>query len=157
MSSLHEHQRAVFTAQSKKYFYCRDAVCQFVFSRGCVPVNPFRVFEYFLGDRVDRDLVRKGNNNLIRIVDELWVFGDTIADGVLAEIRYARKLGKPVRYFTIHNLADKITELEATSLSFEKEVYLKTKMNAQQLLQSIGAPEEAGVQLPLFPSDVAAN
>ncbi len=76
----------VFTAQSKVYFYCRDAVCQFVFDNGAVPVNPFRVFEYFLGDRVDRNLVRQGNNNLIRIVDELWVFGDVIADGVLAEI-----------------------------------------------------------------------
>ena len=47
----------VFTAQSKVYFYCRDAVCEFVFQNNAVPVNPFRVFEYFLGDRVDRDLV----------------------------------------------------------------------------------------------------
>ena len=52
-----DHLPIVFTAQSKAFFYCRDAVCEFVFNRHCVPLNPFRVFEYFLGDRVDRDAV----------------------------------------------------------------------------------------------------
>ena len=64
----------VFTAQSKLYFYCRDAICEFVFNQGAVPVNPFRLYEYFLGDRVDRDLIRQANNNLIRKCDELWIF-----------------------------------------------------------------------------------
>jgi hypothetical protein len=39
----------VFTAQSKLHFYCRDAICEFVFNQGAVPVNPFRLYEYFLG------------------------------------------------------------------------------------------------------------
>ena len=46
----------VYTAQSKQFFYCRDAVCQFVFENNAIPLNPFRVFDYFLNDRVDRDL-----------------------------------------------------------------------------------------------------
>jgi len=56
----------VFTAQSKKCYYCRDAVCEFVFNQGAVPLNPSRLYGYFLADRVDRELVRQANNNLIR-------------------------------------------------------------------------------------------
>lgn len=65
----------IYTAQSKQFFYCGDAVCQFVFERGRIPVNPFRAFDYFLGDRVNRDLVRRGNYAMLQRSDELWVFG----------------------------------------------------------------------------------
>jgi hypothetical protein len=112
----------VFTAQSKHYFYCRNAVCEFVLRQGNLPLNPFRVFEYFLDDRVDREIIRQGNNNLIRIADELWVFGKIIADGVLFEILYAKTLGKPVRYFTIDNRVEGIKEIGINSLTFEAEV-----------------------------------
>lgn len=112
----------VFTAQSKIYFYCRNAVCEYVLRQGCLPLNPFRVFEYFLDDRVDRDIIRQGNNNLIRIADELWVFGKVIADGVLFEILYAKTIGKPIRYFTIDNRMEGIKEIGINSLSFESEV-----------------------------------
>jgi hypothetical protein len=127
----------VFTAQSKIFFYCRDAVCEFVFSRGAVPINPFRVFEYFLGDRVERDLVRQGNNNLLHIVDELWVFGDVIADGVLAEICLANELQKPTRFFTIHNKADQIREITPLELRFEPEVRKRWSLDRQELIDVI--------------------
>ena len=45
---------------------------------------------------MDRDAVRQANNNLLRIADEIWVFGHLIADGVLFEIRYAQQLNKPL-------------------------------------------------------------
>jgi hypothetical protein len=135
--ALTERLPVVFTAQSKAYFYCRDAVCQFVLSKGAVPLNPFRVFEYFLGDRVERDLVRQGNNNLIRIAEELWVFGETIADGVLAEIFLAKTLDKTIRYFTIHNQAEKIREVSPKDLKFERTVYATTKLKHHELLTRI--------------------
>ncbi len=113
----------VFTAQSKKHYYCRDAVCEFVFRNGAVPLNPFRAFGYFLGDRVDRDLVREANNNLIRMADELWVFGTTIANGVLFEIAYAHELGKPVRLHTVANRALEIRRAPIERLRFESELY----------------------------------
>lgn len=112
----------VFTAQSKVHFYCRNAVCEYVLRQGCIPLNPFRVFEYFLDDRVSRDIIRQGNNNLIRIADELWVFGKVIADGVLFEILYAKTLGKPIRYYTIDTRVDGIKQIGINSLSFESEV-----------------------------------
>lgn len=128
----------IFTAQSKSHFYCRDAVCEFVFLNGCVPLNPFRAFDYFLGDRVSRDVVRQGNNNLIRICDELWVFGHLVANGVLFEIRYAQSLAKPIRFFTIENRARAIREISIADLKFEPEVH-STGVTREELFAQISA------------------
>lgn len=123
--SLRKELPVIFTAQSKRFFYCRDTICEFVLRKNCIPLNPFRVFEYFLSERVPRDLVRQGNNNLIRIADELWVFGN-IADGVLQEIYYANELGKKIRYFSMHHMADKIKEIrEVEKLKFEPGVFVR--------------------------------
>jgi hypothetical protein len=113
----------VFTAQSKRHFYCRDAICEYTFVEGAIPLNPFRVFGYFLGDRVDRDLVREANNNLIRLADELWVFGTTIADGVLFEVTYAHDLDMPVRFFTVGTQASEIRPAPVEALRFESQLY----------------------------------
>jgi hypothetical protein len=123
----------VFTAQSKQYFYCRDAICVYVLNQGCVPLNPFRAFDYFLGERTDRDLVRQANFNLVRVADELWVFGDTIANGVLAEIKYAIQQRKPIRFFTIS-----AHEHEIRPLSFEELEHLRSE---SELSDEIGAAE----------------
>jgi hypothetical protein len=112
----------VFTAQSKAYFYCRDAICEFAIREGYLPLNPFRVFEYFLGDRVDRNLVRQGNNQLVSISDELWVFGP-VSDGVLFEVVRARRLRKPIRFFSVGTRADDIKPVSPTEVKFEPEVH----------------------------------
>lgn len=112
----------VFTAQSKAFFYCRDAICEFVLKQGLLPINPFRVFEYFLGDRVDRDLVRQGNNQLIALADEVWVFGP-ISDGVLFEVVRARRLHKPVRLFSVATRSDQIRPINIADVKFEPEVH----------------------------------
>ena len=132
----------VFTAQSKLHFYCRDAICEFVFNQGAVPVNSFRLYEYFLGDRVDRDRIRQANNNLIRKCDELWVFGETIADGVLFEILYAKKLKMPVKYYTVDSRADLIKEISENELKFEEEVYTSTGMKHKELIEQISEKNE---------------
>jgi len=127
----------VFTAQSKLHFYCRDAICEFVFNQGAVPVNPFRLYEYFLGDRVARDLIRQANNNLIQKCDALWVFGETIADGVLFEILYAKKLQTPVRYYTVDSRVDLIKKVSVSELQFEEEVYTSTGLKHKDLIDQI--------------------
>ena len=130
------HTKTIFTAQSKKEFYCKDAICEFVFNQGSIPVNPFQVFGYFLGDRVNRDLVRNGNNELISRCDELWVFG-TIADGVLFEIIRAIELGLPVRFFTVSTYAGKIEEITTIeNIKFESEVHSK-KIKKEDLINII--------------------
>jgi hypothetical protein len=139
----------VFTAQSKTHFYCRDAICEFVFKRGAVPVNPFRTFGYFLGDRVDRDVVREANNNLIRIADELWVFGTRIANGVLFEIAYARDLGKPVRLYTVGNRSTDIRPVPVERLRFENELYGRgvTRENLIAMVEGNGTALEGALRL----------
>jgi hypothetical protein len=125
----------IYTAQSKQYFYCRDAVCEFVFRQGSIPINPFRLFDYFLGDRVERDKIRAANAEMLSRCDQVWVFGETLADGVLMEIAQARSENKPIRYFNIDNHAYNIRELEADGLSFENEVHAGTGLNRKQLLE----------------------
>jgi hypothetical protein len=146
----------VFTAQSKRYFYCRDAVCEYVLKQDRVPLNPFRVFEYFLGDRVQRDAVRAGNNALIVVSSELWVFGQTIADGVLAEILLARSIDKPVRFFNIDASADKISPIDPSTLEFERPVYARHRGKSARDLRAMVMGRESdkwGRQTVLFSSE----
>ncbi len=126
---------AVYTAHSKLTFFCRDVVSEYVLTQGALPLNPFRIFDYFLGDRVDRDLVRRGNNNLVRIADETWVFGD-IADGVFLEIEYALRLGRPVRYFTIGTRVCEIKGVPAEAVNFEDEVSAVTGLPLARLRET---------------------
>lgn|SRR3990167_282355 len=97
---LNQDKALIFTAMSKHLFYYRMFISKFVLELDKIPVNPFMSFDYFLTDAVNRDLIRNANNNLLKRSDELWVFG-TISDGVLAEIKFAQRLHKPISYFRI--------------------------------------------------------
>lgn len=110
----------VYTAMSKHLFYYRMFISVFVLENGGVPLNPFMVFDYFLVDAIDRDLVREGNNNLVKRCDEIWVFG-AISNGVLAEIQIAKEQGKTIRYFAIKK-PHKIVETTKDRADMEPEV-----------------------------------
>lgn len=110
----------VYTAMSKHLFYFRMFISVFVLEHGGVPLNPFMVFDYFLLDAIDRNLVREGNNNLVKRCDEIWVFG-AVSNGVLAEIQIANEQGKPVRYFAIAK-PHAITETTKDKVEMEAEV-----------------------------------
>lgn len=129
----------VYTAQSKQYFYCRDAVCEYVFRYGdCIPINPFRVFDYFLGDRVARDAIRAANQEVLSRCDEVWVFGEQLADGVLMEIAQAKTEDKTIRYFTISNQANEIREIEDLgTLTLERDVPEVAGLNESELLDQM--------------------
>ncbi len=100
--NLDQENMIIFTSYSKKNFYTRAEVSQFVLRAGHTPINPFMNFDYNLSGVVDRSLIRVANNTMIAAADELWVFGD-ISDGVLVEIYLAKKQNKHVRYFMISN------------------------------------------------------
>jgi hypothetical protein len=116
-ANLNEKKSIVFTAMSKKYFYMRMLVVKYVLGKGCVPINPFMSFDYFLVDTVDRDIVRNANNNLVDIADELWVFG-SVSNGVLVEIKRVMQQGKSVRFFAVTNDRE-ISEISKEQLAFE--------------------------------------
>ena len=115
-----EDKPLIYTAMSKHLFYYRMFISVFVLKNGGIPLNPFMVFDYFLLDAVDRDLVREGNNNLVKRCDEIWVFG-AISNGVLAEIQIANEQDKAVRYFEIQT-PHKIAETTKNKIDMEAEV-----------------------------------
>lgn len=96
--NLVQKNKIIFTAHSKKTFYLRVEIAQFVLQQGETPINPFLNFDYNMAGVVDKSLIRASNNTLVGRCDELWVFGD-VSDGVLTEIYMAKKRGTPVRYF----------------------------------------------------------
>jgi len=111
-------KKIVYPALSKRNFYYREHISKFVLEQGGVPLNPFMIFNYFLLDTVSRDIIREANNNLVRIADELWVFGE-VSDGVASEVRRAKKEGKKVRYFNLKGLPQKMDELKEEMVEFE--------------------------------------
>lgn len=118
--SLSESKPLVYTALSKHLFYYRMFISKFVLEQGGIPLNPFMLFDYFLLDSLDRDMVRQANNVCVARSDELWIFGP-VSDGVLAEIKQAKEAGKPVRYFSVdHNKG--ILESSSDKAEMEDEV-----------------------------------
>jgi len=120
VSMTNKDMKLVYLAISKHYFYFRMHISKFVLQKGCVPLNPFMIFEYFMLDTVDRDAVRNANNTLVKRADELWVFGP-ISDGVLAEIKLAKQMNKPVKYFAFVNSRE-ITEISKEKVEFEEDL-----------------------------------
>lgn len=123
-TSVTGNMECVFTAHSKTNFYARNVICQHVFEKGYIPINPYRSFGYFLDDRVDRDIIRNANNQMVFRCEELWVYGP-ISDGVLFEIAYALKCKKPVKFFSVGTSIEDIAEISVDDLKFEPEVHAK--------------------------------
>lgn len=124
-------RKIVYTAQSKHLFYARMLIAKYVLEQEAVPLNPFNVWGYFLYELTDRDLVRRGNNNLVRISDEVWVFGP-IANGVLAEMELAMKYGKPLRFFSAGSTLTAIKPLALDELVFEEDA---TERKAPEMIK----------------------
>lgn len=96
-SGYDQSNKIIFTSYSKRNFYFRAEVSQFVLGQHHTPVNPYMNFDYNLSGVVDTSLIRIANNSLIAHADELWVFGE-VSDGVLAEIYLAKKRSIPIRF-----------------------------------------------------------
>lgn len=117
---LEESKQLIYTAFSKHYFYFRMHISKYVLEQGRVPLNPFLLFDYFLLDSVDRDLVREANNSLVLRADAVWIFGP-VSNGVLAEILLAQKSNKPIFYFKIDK-PHKIVSISDCEVEMENEV-----------------------------------
>ena len=73
--------------------------CRILTTLGFMPLAPHLYFTTFLKDEEKRE-----RENGIRLglrwleeADEVWVFGDTISEGMAVEIARAKELAKPVR------------------------------------------------------------
>ena len=112
--------KLIFSAFSKHLFYFRMYISKYILENGGVLLNPFMIHDYFLLDTIDRDIIRASNNALVEKADELWVFGD-ISNGVLAEIKLAKKSNKPIRYFQVISSKD-IKEITAKETKMEHDL-----------------------------------
>lgn len=118
--SLEGEKQLVYTAMSKHLFYYRMHISKYVLEQEMVPLNPFMLFDYFLLDSTDRNLIRDANNSLVLRADQIWVFGP-VSNGVLAEILIAQKANKPIIYFKIEK-PHKIVPITEHDITFEDEV-----------------------------------
>lgn len=117
---LNKKTKVIFIAMSKHLFYFRRHAVKFVLEQGYAPISQFGIFDYFVMDTIDRDLVRRANNNLIRISNEFWVFGP-ISDGVLAEIKMVKKMKKPIKYFEVIH-SKEIKKIDKRKVVFEEDL-----------------------------------
>ncbi len=102
--------KIVFAAMARENFYLREYITKFILEEGFTPVSAFMMFSYFLMDSIERQRLIEANNNLIKISNELWVFGK-ISPGVTEEIRLAESLKMPIKYFSIVALNDVNSEI----------------------------------------------
>lgn len=110
----------VYPAYSKRNFFWQMHISQFCLDNKRIPLNPFMLFRYFLGDTVSRQSVYEANAKIVGLCDELWSFGE-ISDGVLAEIKLKRSLKQPVRYYKVAGTNPfKLRQINARSVEFEE-------------------------------------
>ena len=75
---------------------------RFAVDKGYIPIAPHLLFPQFLNDSnpKERQLGLFFGNALMSKCSEVWVFGDTISDGMEAEIKRAKWKNYRLRYFT---------------------------------------------------------
>ena len=115
-----KEMKLVYPAYSKHNFYFRQHISKFILEQNSVPLNPFMIFDYFMLDTVDRDIIRNANNNLVKKAVEIWVFG-SISDGVLEEIKLAKKENKPIKYYALLKSRE-IKEIFKEEVKFEEDL-----------------------------------
>lgn len=82
------------TEKAKQY-------CRFAMEQGQIPLAPHLMFPQFMNDDVpaERELAIFMDVILLGKCDELWVFGDSISEGMAIEIEVAKKRRQPIRFF----------------------------------------------------------
>lgn len=74
--------------------------CKSICNSGEIPIAPHLYFTQFLDDTDDRER-KMGMQFGLQLLDlccAVWVFGNTISEGMKAEIEYAIQHGKVVKY-----------------------------------------------------------
>ncbi|AND85587.1 DUF4406 domain-containing protein [Clostridium tyrobutyricum] len=77
------------------------AFCRFALEMNRIPLAPHLLFPQFMNDDIpqERELAMFMNMVLLGKCNELWVFGNTISNGMAQEIERAKKRKQLIRYF----------------------------------------------------------
>lgn len=75
--------------------------CRFALEMNFIPLAPHLLFPQFMDDEnpQERELAMFMNVILLGKCNELWVFGNTISNGMAQEIEKAKKRKQLIRYF----------------------------------------------------------
>lgn len=115
--------------------------CRILATLGFLPLAPHLYFTQFLKDEdaQERNTGMKLGMRWLEDADELWVFGNTISEGMAAEIEKAHELDKPVR-----NLPEpgRVVELLLKSISEQYHVPLDDKKTENSNGQQEAAESE---------------
>ncbi|MDO5410460.1 MAG: hypothetical protein Q4F21_08410 [Lachnospiraceae bacterium] len=115
-------RKLVYVTHSKSWFYAREAVMEFAVKQGAAAVNPFMNYGFYLNGAVKKDVVTECCHQLIRTVEELWVFGP-VSEAILTDIAVAVMEGKEIHFFSISENPAEIHELRMEDITFEREVH----------------------------------
>ena len=76
--------------------------CRFVIGKKRIPVASHLIYPAMLQDTIaaDRELGTMFGLALLALCDEIWVFGRVPSPGMAAEIAEAKRLNKPLRYYS---------------------------------------------------------
>jgi len=98
----------IYGNMEKAKNYCREAM-----ERGVLPIAVHLYFTQFLDDNnpVERKSGMKMGLELLKLCDEVWVYGNTISSGMEKEINFANEIGTRV----VHKL------FEGNGFSNDKE------------------------------------
>ncbi len=68
---------------------------------GCAPYAPHLYLPYCLDDNdpAERAVGMRIGQEFLKICDEVWQWGETVSEGMAAELALARKLGIPIEVF----------------------------------------------------------
>ncbi len=101
-----KNRRRVYVASAyagdvKKNTRAAVRYCRYVIAKGYMPIASHLLYPRILNDNnpAERDLGLLFGLALLRLCDEVWVFGEK-TPGVLQEIEEAKKLKKPIRYYS---------------------------------------------------------
>lgn len=65
-----------------------------------IPIAPHLLFPQFMDDDAERELALFMDMVMLGKCEELWVFGETVTEGMSAEIAKAKRKNMKIRYFT---------------------------------------------------------
>lgn len=74
------------------------AYIEMVIQQGHTPFAPHLLYPQILDEKVDRELGMELGLDMLTVMDEVWVFGERVTDGMRQEINSAISQGIPVRY-----------------------------------------------------------
>lgn len=73
---------------------------RFAVAKNTIPFAPHLLLPQYISEEYERGLAMFMNKVFLGKCDELWVFGNSITQGMSEEIEQAEKMRKKIRYFT---------------------------------------------------------